>query len=96
MCGICGIIRFDDQPVEKLNIKTMMNEMKHRGSDDEGVFIDNNVGFGFVRLSIIDLSSSGHQPMFDETDRFMIIHNGEVYNYIELRSELRKKGYHFK
>ena len=69
----------------------MMKTIKHMGPDDEGVFIDNNVGFGFVRLSIIDLSSSGHQPMFDETGRFMIIHNGKVYNYIELRSELKKK-----
>lgn len=96
MCGISGIINFNNKPVEELLIRKMMQVMKHRGPDDDGVFIDNNVGFGFVRLSILDLSLSGHQPMFDETGRFMIIHNGEVYNYIELRSELRKKGYHFK
>jgi asparagine synthase (glutamine-hydrolysing) len=96
MCGISGIINFNNKPVQENLVLEMMKTIKHRGPDDDGVFIDNNVGFGFVRLSIIDLSSSGHQPMFDETGRFMIIHNGEVYNYIELRSELRKKGYHFK
>jgi len=96
MCGISGIINFNNKPVQENLVLEMMKTMKHRGPDDEGVFIDNNVGVGFVRLSIIDLSSSGHQPMFDETGRFMIIHNGEVYNYIELRSELIKKGYHFK
>ena len=73
----------------------MMNEMRHRGPDDDGVFLDGNVGFGFVRLSIIDLSNAGHQPMFDKSGRFMIIHNGEVFNYIELRKKLLSKGYSF-
>lgn len=96
MCGISGIINFNNKPVQENLVSVMMKTIKHRGPDDDGIFIDNNVGFGFVRLSILDLSPSGHQPMFDETGRFMIIHNGEVYNYIELRSELRGKGYHFK
>jgi asparagine synthase (glutamine-hydrolysing) len=69
--------------------------MKHRGPDDEGVFIENNVGLGFVRLSIIDLSSSGHQPMFSKDERFVLVFNGEIYNYIELRNELEKEGYIF-
>jgi len=73
-----------------------MQKMKHRGPNDEGIFLDGNIGFGFLRLSILDLSLLGHQPMFDESKKFMIIHNGEVYNYLELRNELEKKGYKFK
>jgi len=74
----------------------MMECMKHRGPDDEGVFIENNVGFGFVRLSIIDLSPAGHQPMVSADGRFVIVFNGEIYNYIELREELISFGYTFK
>ena len=62
----------------------------------KGLFIDDSFGFGFVRLSILDLSPLGHQPMFDQNNRYMIIHNGEVYNFIEIREELKKKGYNFK
>jgi len=65
--------------------------MKHRGPDDEGLFVEHNVGFGFVRLSILDLSYSGHQPMIDDTGRYLILFNGEVYNYIEIRSKLQQK-----
>tara|TARA_B100000131_G_scaffold120951_1_gene117989 strand:+ start:28081 stop:29976 length:1896 start_codon:yes stop_codon:yes gene_type:complete len=95
MCGISGIINFNKKSVEESSLKKMMGEMKHRGPDDDGVFIEENIGFGFVRLSIIDLSDAGHQPMFDKSGRFMIIHNGEVFNYIELRNELLSKGYSF-
>lgn len=96
MCGICGIINFNYVPVTEAEIREMMKCLKHRGPNDEGIFIDKNIGLGFLRLSILDLSSQGHQPMFDDTGRFMIIHNGEVYNYIELREELKKKGYSFR
>jgi asparagine synthase (glutamine-hydrolysing) len=96
MCGICGIINFNKKPVDESLIFSLMNKIKHRGPDDEGIYIDNNFGFGFVRLSILDLSSLGHQPMFDCSNRFMILHNGEVYNYIEIREILIKKGYKFK
>jgi asparagine synthase (glutamine-hydrolysing) len=89
MCGIAGIINFNLKPVQESNIRIMMQEMKHRGPDDDGVFIDNNIGLGFVRLSILDLSSAGHQPMFSHNKRFVIIFNGEVYNYIEIREELK-------
>lgn len=95
MCGICGIFHFDNTFVSDKNIKLMINIIKHRGPDDEGIFLDNNVGLGFVRLSILDLSPKGHQPMFDESGRFVIIHNGEVYNYLELREELKNAGYVF-
>lgn len=96
MCGICGIINFDHTPPSEINIKSMMKFMKHRGPDDDGLFINENIGLGFVRLSILDLSPKGHQPMFDESGRFVIIHNGEVYNYIELRDELKKAGFIFR
>jgi asparagine synthase (glutamine-hydrolysing) len=96
MCGICGVIDFNNQPVKKETVKTMMLNQKHRGPDDNGVFIENNVGLGFVRLSILDLSDAGHQPMFSHDKRFVIVFNGEIYNYIELREELKLFGYEFK
>lgn len=95
MCGIVGIIRFDEKPIKKSELQTMMQVIKHRGPDDEGVFIDGHVGLGHVRLSILDLSSAGKQPMTDATGRYTIIQNGESYNYIELREELKALGYKF-
>ncbi|MFD2568094.1 asparagine synthase (glutamine-hydrolyzing) [Pseudotenacibaculum haliotis] len=95
MCGISGIINFNNNKVEEKDLRLMMHKMKHRGPDDEGVFIDNNIGFGFVRLSILDLTSAGHQPMHSHDNRFVIVFNGEVYNYIEIRDEL-KEEFHFK
>lgn len=92
MCGICGIIRFDNKPVQETPIREMMRIMKHRGPDDEGVFLENNTGLGFVRLSILDLSMAGHQPMFSPDNKYVIVFNGEIYNYIELREELQKEG----
>lgn len=95
MCGIAGIIHFDEQPVAESSIRKMMHVMKHRGPDDEGCFIEKNIGLGFVRLSILDLSAAGHQPMFSEDERYVIIFNGEVYNYIEIKEKLKNK-YSFK
>lgn len=96
MCGICGIVNFNNKPVDESSIRKMMSEIKHRGPDDNGVYIKDNIGFGFNRLSILDLSVSGHQPMFDESGRYVIIFNGEIYNYLEIKEELLKKGYKFK
>lgn len=95
MCGIVGIVRFDEKPIKKTELQTMMQVIKHRGPDDEGMFIDGHVGLGHVRLSILDLSSAGKQPMTDPTGRYTIIQNGESYNYIELRDELKALGYKF-
>ncbi|NOU48479.1 MAG: asparagine synthase (glutamine-hydrolyzing), partial [Bacteroidales bacterium] len=91
MCGISGIINFNNSPVEENQLRVMMKKIKHRGPDDEGIFIDNNVGLGFVRLSILDLSPAGHQPMFSHDKRYIIVFNGEVYNYLEIRDELKHK-----
>jgi asparagine synthase (glutamine-hydrolysing) len=92
MCGICGIINFDGKPVPENHLRKMMQTMKHRGPDDDGIFVHKNVGLGFVRLSIIDLSTAGHQPMISGDGRFTMVFNGEIYNYIELRKELENEG----
>jgi len=96
MCGICGIINFNNQTVQADRILKMMQIQKHRGPDDEGFFIEDNIGLGFVRLSIIDLSPAGHQPMFSNDRRHVVVFNGEIFNYIELRAELEKYGHVFK
>jgi asparagine synthase (glutamine-hydrolysing) len=96
MCGICGIINFNQQKVDEQNLHQMMKAMKNRGPNDEGIFTKNNVGLGFVRLSIIDLSSAGHQPFISSDGRYILIFNGEIYNYIEIRQELESAGYQFR
>jgi asparagine synthase (glutamine-hydrolysing) len=95
MCGIAGILSFDGS-VQREHLKTMTEVLKHRGPDGEGHWISErqNIGLGHRRLSIIDLSQSASQPMH-YLDRYTIIYNGEIYNYIELRDELRKHGYKF-
>lgn len=95
MCGICGIINFNKETLNEIPIRNMMQLMKHRGPDDNGVFIDQNIGLGFVRLSIIDLSIAGHQPKFSQDNRYVLVFNGEIYNYIEIREELIKEGVAF-
>ncbi len=96
MCGICGILNFNGMPVQENSIRKMMNLLKHRGPDDEGIYINKNVGFGFVRLSIIDLSKASNQPIYDDTGRYVLLFNGEIYNYIEIKQELISKGYQLK
>jgi len=97
MCGLIGIYNYSkSQDVdEKLLIK-MRDTMLHRGPDDTGIYVspDKNLGLGHTRLSIIDLSKAGHQPMSDEGGRFWIVYNGEVYNFQELR-ELYLKDVNF-
>ena len=96
MCGICGQFNFERrEPVERDTIVRMARSIAHRGPDDEGFFIAGPVGFGFRRLSIIDLAG-GHQPMSDAQETVWIVFNGEIYNYIELRAELRGKGHEFR
>lgn len=95
MCGIVGIVSYKQLPIEEKRLRQMMHAIKHRGPDDEGVFVRDNVGLGHVRLSILDLSTAGHQPMQDETGRYTIVLNGEIYNYIELRGQLEESGITF-
>jgi len=68
MCGITGIWRLDGQLVDRETLVSMRNQLSHRGPDDSGVYLDSNLGLGHTRLSIIDLSSSGHQPMGNENE----------------------------
>jgi asparagine synthase (glutamine-hydrolysing) len=96
MCGIAGQFNFERrEPVDRETIERMARSIAHRGPDDEGFFIAGPVGLGFRRLSIIDLTG-GHQPMSDAEETVWVIFNGEIYNYKELRVELRNKGYHFR
>jgi len=96
MCGIAGKISFKDGEVEENTLKEMTDMISHRGPDGEGFWLnkDRNVGFGHRRLAIIDLSKNGAQPM--SVEHVSITYNGELYNYIELRSQLIAKGYTFK
>lgn len=100
MCGICGIFSYGVNGIEEDRLKEMCSVMRHRGPDDEGIYINNrttySVGLGHRRLSIIDLSSDGHQPMSNEDQTIWIIFNGEIYNYRDLRLELINKGHRFK
>jgi asparagine synthase (glutamine-hydrolysing) len=96
MCGICGIYNFSQKNPELDKVSSMMSLMKHRGPDDQGIWNDKKTALGFVRLSIIDLSHEASQPMVDESGKYVLVFNGEIYNYIELRDELITKGYRFK
>lgn len=94
MCGISGIINKNGESVDKDEIKKINDLIFHRGPDDEGFYFEKNFAFGHRRLSIIDLSNDGHQPMQYES-KYVITYNGEVYNYIEIKEELQKEGYVF-
>ncbi len=94
MCGIAGIVNKDiSNDVVVVDIKLMTDIISHRGPDGEGCYIYKNLGLGHRRLAILDLSENGKQPM--EFDDLIISFNGEIYNYIEIREELRKLGYQF-
>lgn len=96
MCGISGVISLDGNAVEEVPVRAMMAALKHRGPNDEGFFAEGNTGFGFVRLSILDLSQAGHQPMFSHDGRYVMVFNGEIFNYIEIREELKALGHVFR
>lgn len=96
MCGICGKLNFDrEKSVSPFLLKAMADTIAHRGPDDEGYYTSGPVGFGFRRLSIIDLSL-GHQPLSNEDNSVWIVFNGEIYNYQQLRKELVSRGHVFK
>src|SRR5574344_930368 len=91
MCGITGFVNKKNTKKEKDKIIHGMADMiKHRGPDGEGYYVDDECAFAHRRLSIIDLSTGG-QPMYNEDNSIVIVYNGEVYNYIELKDELKKK-----
>ena len=88
MCGIAGFNWANKEAIEK-----MADTMRHRGPDDRGVYLDTNVSLGHTRLSILDLSPKGHQPM--EFENLVLVYNGEIYNFKKLKKELEAKGYQF-
>ncbi len=90
MCGINGIVASDKQLVQKMN-----SQIRHRGPDDEGIFVDDHVSLGCCRLKVIDLSERGHQPMSNEEGDLWITFNGEIYNFRDVRKELEDLGYSF-
>ena len=94
MCGIAGIISNNGSLISADRIKKMTDSLAHRGPDAEGTWMNSTIALGNRRLSIIDLSTAGNQPMH-YLDRYTIIHNGEIYNYIEIKEALQKKGYLF-
>jgi asparagine synthase (glutamine-hydrolysing) len=95
MCGISGIVNINNNKVDKFEIEEINNLIQHRGPNGEGFYFGENFAFGHRRLSIIDLSEEGSQPMFYD-DKYIIIFNGEIYNYIEIKEELQENGINFK
>src|SRR3990170_684926 len=95
MCGICGYLDFNPaEQVDKKVLHKMCDALAHRGPDDWGVYADENFGMSMRRLSIIDLET-GHQPIHNEDSSKWIVSNGEIYNFLELRQDLIKRGHRF-
>lgn len=96
MCGVAGVINLDGRLVEPADLRRMTDSIQHRGPDGEGHWQEDNVGLGHRRLSIIDLSDSGSQPMVSLDGRYVLSYNGELYNFKELRGELVGLGRKFR
>src|SRR6056297_2032 len=95
MCGITGIFNYQKDPVSVKILKQMTDVIIHRGPDDQELWNEDYVGFGHRRLAILDLSRAGKQPMLSHDNRYIIVYNGEIYNFRELRVELESKCYVF-
>ena len=96
MCGISGILRAGGEPVPPGLIDAMIATLRHRGPDGEGSYFAPGIAFGHTRLAIIDLSAASDQPFIDDEAGLALSFNGEIYNYIELRDELRSLGQQFR
>ncbi len=96
MCGIAGFTQFSHKEGNEQTLEKMGQAILHRGPDAGGTYCDELVGLCHRRLSILDLSEAGNQPMYSEDNNFVIAFNGEIYNFLELRSDLEKEGYQFK
>ena len=95
MCGICGVcLTRSEQPAQHSLIQEMCDAIVHRGPDAQGMHVEGSVGIGMRRLSIIDLEG-GAQPIYNEDKSVVVVFNGEIYNFKELRKELIRKGHHF-
>lgn len=96
MCGIAIMCGMAGKPADAAALERMTQSLVHRGPDDGGYFLDGPVGLGFRRLAILDLSAAGHQPMVSSDGRFVLVFNGEIFNYVELRDELIALGHQFR
>ncbi|OGW31424.1 MAG: asparagine synthase (glutamine-hydrolyzing) [Nitrospirae bacterium RIFOXYB2_FULL_43_5] len=92
MCGIVGIIKTDNSLIDANALRRSTDMLARRGPDDSGIWVEEGAGLGHRRLSILDTTSAGHQPMLSENKRFVIVFNGEVYNFRELRKQLESEG----
>jgi len=95
MCGICGIFDRSGRPVDQRALERMTTALAHRGPDGEGYYLNREIGMGHRRLSIIDVEG-GKQPICNEDETLQVVFNGEIYNYVELREELKRFGHQFK
>src|SRR6185369_10718759 len=96
MCGIVGIVRFDGRTVDREQLAAMNRSIRHRGPDDDGMFAEGGLGLAMCRLSIVDLTPSGHQPLPNEDGSVTVVFNGEIYNHRDLRSRLEVEGHVFR
>ena len=96
MCGIVGVCHLNGEPASPDILRRMTDVVRHRGPDDEGIHCDGPVGLGSRRLAVIDLTVAGHQPMAAEAGAAVLVYNGELYNFKELRAELEGVGRRFK
>ena len=93
MCGIAGCLALAlEADPDQAWLTRALDRISHRGPDDDGVYTDSDVALGFRRLSILDLSQAGHQPMRSADGRFWMLFNGEIYNYVEMAADLREQG----
>jgi len=95
MCGLTGVFNINERPVSASLVKQMTATLIHRGPDGEGYYVDKNIGLGHRRLAILDTSSKGAQPMTSHNGRWVVVFNGCIYNFLELRKKLEKKGHRF-
>lgn len=95
MCGLSGILHLDSNPVSEALLKKMTDQLKHRGPDGQGIYCEQNIGLGHQRLSILDLSENGRQPMQSKDGNWIVVFNGCIYNYQNLKIDLQQRGHRF-
>src|SRR5213083_2367301 len=96
MCGIAGVLKRAGERADPADLRRLADALAHRGPDDEGFHVDGPLGLAHRRLSILDLSAAGHQPMANEDETVWIVFNGEIYNFPELRKSLLSAGHQFR
>ena len=96
MCGIAVAAGVNGHRIDRVVLERMTKSLLHRGPDDGGIYLEGSVGLGFRRLSILDLSDAAHQPMVSDDGLHILVFNGEIFNFVELRDELRQFGHQFR